>query len=248
VVLVQILDNSIYQCKRDNGDRTLPKKGRDGKYHAEGELCVVNRDTLRELFSTIQPILRVSRNFQCIMLTPLPRYLWTRCCSDPNHITNSEAPGFAAEMGKSLHELNKSLKNMIFMRKLKNISLLNSLEALGIVPPSNSPDDDEGRIIALWGPDPIHPTSAAYRELATKVASKATDLLNAQSCDLPGGNGVKRKPEPRDPWITGSQSVAKRLDSKKVSYPPRGHGGHRGNRGSRPPHRPLGRGRWFHKR
>ncbi len=72
VVLVQIFDNSIYQCKRENGDRTLPKKGRDGKYHAEGELCVVNRDTLRELFSAIQPILRVIRNFQSILLTPLP--------------------------------------------------------------------------------------------------------------------------------------------------------------------------------
>jgi hypothetical protein len=151
-------------------------------------------------------------------------------------------------MGKSLHDLNKSLKNMIFMRKLKNISLLNSLEALGIVTTSNSPDDDEGRIIAMWGSDPIHPTSAAYRELATKVASKATDLLNAQSCDLPGGSDGKRKPEQRDPWITGSQSVAKRLDNKNTSYTPRGHGGHRGHRGSRHPHRPLGRGRWFRKR
>ncbi len=50
VVLVQLLDNSVYQCKHSNGDRTLPKRGRDGNYHAEGELSVVNRDTLRELF------------------------------------------------------------------------------------------------------------------------------------------------------------------------------------------------------
>jgi hypothetical protein len=35
VVLVQLLDNSIYQCEHDNGDRTLPERGRDGKYHTE---------------------------------------------------------------------------------------------------------------------------------------------------------------------------------------------------------------------
>ncbi len=57
VVLVQILDNSIYQCKRENGDRVLPKKGCNGRYHAKEELGMVNRDTLRELFSAIQPIL-----------------------------------------------------------------------------------------------------------------------------------------------------------------------------------------------
>jgi hypothetical protein len=149
-------------------------------------------------------------------------------------------------MGKSLHELNKSLKNMIFMRKLKNISLLNSLEALEIVPTNDSSDEDEGRVIAMWGPDPIHPTSAAHRELATKVASKATDLLNSQTSEFPCGTGGKRKPEQRDPWITGYQSVAKRLDNKNLPYAPRGHGGHRG---SRTPHRPLGgRGRWFRRR
>jgi hypothetical protein len=72
VVLVQLLDNSIYQCtcKLENSNRVLPKKGRDGTYHAEGELCVVNRDTLCELFSAIQPIFKVARGFKCILLTP----------------------------------------------------------------------------------------------------------------------------------------------------------------------------------
>jgi hypothetical protein len=63
VVLVQLLDNSIYQCKHPNGDRTLPKRGRDGNYHAEGELSVVNRDTLRELFSSLQPHTADSTDF-----------------------------------------------------------------------------------------------------------------------------------------------------------------------------------------
>jgi hypothetical protein len=82
---------------------------------------------------------------------------------------NSEELGYAARMDRSLHELNKSLKNMIFMCKLKDITLLNSLEALGIIATADSciSDDDKGQVIALWGADPVHPTSAAYRELAT---------------------------------------------------------------------------------
>jgi hypothetical protein len=134
VVLVQLLDNSIYQCKHESGDRTLPKRGQDSKYHAEGEMCIVNRDTLRELFSSLQPIFKAAKNFQCILLNPLPRYLWNRCCDDPNHITNSEEPGYTANLGTNLCELNRSLKNMIFMQKMNGVNMLNSLEALGIVP------------------------------------------------------------------------------------------------------------------
>jgi hypothetical protein len=75
-------------------------------------------------------------------------------------------------MGTALHELNKSIKNMIFMRKMKGITVQSSQEALGIVPAVGDDDTagDEGQIIALWGSNPVHPTSAAYRELAAKIA------------------------------------------------------------------------------
>jgi hypothetical protein len=75
VIIIQLLDNSIYQCKVTNGDRLLPRRGADGKYHAEGELVVVNKDTLRELFASLNPVFRACKGLQCIVMTPLPRYL-----------------------------------------------------------------------------------------------------------------------------------------------------------------------------
>jgi hypothetical protein len=253
VVLIQLLDNSIYQCTLPNGDKVLPKKGRDGKYHAEGELHVVNRDTVRELFSTLQPIFRAVREFKTILLTPLPRYLWSRCCSNPLHITNSEAPGYAASMGSALRDLNKCLRNMIFMRKLKGVYTLNSMEALGLIPPMTSDHtEDEERVIALWGPDPVHPTSAAYRELAAKIAEKASEILAEKSAQEEQSVLTKRKAEPRDPWIERSQAIAKRLDDRgTVRGSGRGGGSAStrgpGSRGARPPHRPFrGRG-WWHR-
>jgi hypothetical protein len=241
VVLVQLLDNSVYQCKHSNGDRTLPKRGRDGNYHAEGELSVVNRDTLRELFSLLQPVFNAANNFKCILLSPLPRYLWNRCCGDPAHIINSEEPGYAASMGIALRELNRSLRNMIFMRKMKGVTMLNSLEALGLIP-SADPDsvsDDEGRVLALWGDDPVHPTRAAYRELATKIAEKAEQLLEEVTETATDSGHKKRKTDRRDPWISGSSSVAKRFDARP-EYAKKHQG-----RGGKPPLRPYrGRGWW----
>jgi hypothetical protein len=78
---------------------------------------VVNKDMLRELFYSLQPIFKACRGLQCIVLSPLPRYLWRRCCNNPTHITNSEQARYAAGMGTALRELMDSLRNMIFMRK-----------------------------------------------------------------------------------------------------------------------------------
>ncbi len=36
----------------------------------------------------------------------------------------------------------------------------------------NSEETDLDRILALWGPDPVHPTAAAYRILSEKIVEK----------------------------------------------------------------------------
>jgi hypothetical protein len=253
VVSIQLLDNSCFVSKTPDGDRILPRRQSDGKYHVVGELAVIDKDTLREHFLALQPIFKVVRAFKVIVLTPLPRYLWNRCCGDPSHITNSERVGFVSDMGNSLRELTVNLRNMVFMRKLKGVSVFNTIEALGIVPGNSGECLELDRILALWGADPVHPTQAAYRVLEDKIASKIESLIVDNGGDPAAGalGSVKRKADTRDQWVSGSQCVAKRSDAN--FGPPRGgpspcrayyrgrgtsHPGHRG--GGRP-HRGRGR-------
>jgi hypothetical protein len=44
-----------------------------------GKLSIVNKETLRELFTTIQPIFNAAKGLKVILMTPLSRYLWNRC-------------------------------------------------------------------------------------------------------------------------------------------------------------------------
>jgi hypothetical protein len=44
-----------------------------------------------------------------------------------------------------------SLKNMIFMRQLKDVAVVNTVEALGIIPGNTEGALDEDQILALWG-------------------------------------------------------------------------------------------------
>jgi hypothetical protein len=252
VILVQLLDNSCYECKTQDGDRVLPKRGKDGKYHVPGELRVIGKDTLREHFLSLQPLFKTAKNFKVIVLTPLPRYLWHRCCDNPAHLTNSEDDNFAREMGSRIRDLQIQLRNMIFMRKLKGVSVLNAVEALGIAQGSNNEEADLDRILALWGPDPVHPTAAAYRILSEKIVEKTDALLSeTQSGPVQEPNTHKRKARNRDSWVSGSQVFAKRSD-RGVTRGGSGGGSHARGRGMTPrqpvrgkfwPRRAV-RGRW----
>jgi hypothetical protein len=112
----------------------LPKRGSDRKFHTVGELKVVGKDSLWELFMKMVPIFKAVKGFRGIMLSPMSRYLWHRCCDDPAHITNSELPSSASDMGRGLKDLTINLRNMVFMRKLRGFTVMNMVEPLGIVP------------------------------------------------------------------------------------------------------------------
>jgi hypothetical protein len=226
VVLIQLLDNSVFECPTEQGDKVLPKRGGDGKFHAPGYLKVIGKDSLRELFMKMQPVFKIVKNFSVVVLSPLPRYLWHCCCNDPTHIVNSEQTDFASDMGRGLKDLTANLRNMIFMRKLHGVTVMNTVEALGIVPDEHRNVMDIERVIALWGGDPVHPSPAAYRLLSGKIVEKIHGIFEKSTERQETQAPVKRKQDPREAWASGSQPVAKRFENSHV-------GATRGIRGAR---------------
>jgi hypothetical protein len=103
---------------------------------------------------------------------------------------------------------------MIFMRKLKGVSVLNAVEALGIAQSHNSEETYLDRILALWGPDPVHPTAAAYRVLSDKIVEKIDTLLSeAPTGTVQESNSLSKWiADNRDSWVSGSQAFAKRTE------------------------------------
>jgi hypothetical protein len=60
-----------------------------------------------------------------------------------------------AGTGATLYKLTTHLRNMIFMRKLKEISIVNTLEVLEIIPSTGGMVTSEEEILVLWGFDPV---------------------------------------------------------------------------------------------
>jgi hypothetical protein len=204
VVAVQLLNNIGYMSARIcRGTAFSPARGR-----TEGTMCLVNckssgrGDTLRGDFLQLQPIFKACKNFKVIVITSLPGYVRARCCSNPEHIVNSEKSSFAADMGRALPDLTVNLKDMIFMRKLLRVMMLNSSEALGTILGDSSGEEGLDRIIDLLGSGPVHPAVEAYKRLASKLAAKATSLIEEPEPRPQSAAGSKNgKPDLRDQWV-----------------------------------------------
>ncbi len=207
VVLIQPFDNSIFYSCKVHGEKILTRKGKDGKYHVEGELKLISKEDMKEIFLLILPLIKAAKGKRIIIMGPLPRYLLARCCGNPGHLTNRNGDNYIDEMIQAIRDVYSWINNTIFMRRIKGVKIFNPTHALGF----NDYDVNIDTIIDLWGEDPVHPTPEAYKVLADKLASMVDDMM-AEPASVPASpTPTKKRAAPREPWIISSEPVAKRL-------------------------------------
>jgi hypothetical protein len=107
----------------------------------------------------------------------MPRYLLARCCDNPGHLTNRNVEHYIEEMIQAIRDVYSWINNTIFMRRIKGVKVFNPNHALGF----NNYDVNTDTIIELWGEDPVHPTPAAHKVLADKLAAMVDDMLAGDS-------------------------------------------------------------------
>jgi hypothetical protein len=225
VFIMQLFDNSVYYGCREEGEMLLPKKGTDRAYHVEGALKIVKKSTFRDLFNLALTVIKEAGDITVFLTVPLPRYLLEKCCSDPSHISNKYEADYESGMREALADIAAWMKSMSEMRRLKNVVIYNPMEPLGLL----DDEADEEQILRLWGPDPVHPTEAAYRAIsnhlseaiACHMAAAKTREAAAEEPKAPAA--PKQKPVRREAWISGTEPVAKRQATTN-SYLARGPG------------------------
>jgi hypothetical protein len=94
------------------------------------------------------------------------------------------------------------------MWRIKGVKVFNPTHALGF----NDYDVNIDTILELWEDDPVHPTPAAYKVLADKLAAMVDDMLAETAWPASSTtNNNKKRAAHREPWIVSSEAVAKRL-------------------------------------
>ncbi len=52
------------------------------------------------------------------------------------------------------------------------MTVFNPIEALGIIPGSDQDEKEADRVLELWGPDPVQPSSEAYKIAGQQAGGK----------------------------------------------------------------------------
>ena len=133
--------------------------------------------------------------------------------------------------------LGKLLKSLVHLCRLKRSKVLNPSVLMGIVSPDAAPAN-----VRMWGDNPVHPKSTAYKTMAARILDEiASDTVlhprrpsddHSSSAGLDRGATLAAGPSRhrnRESWTSGNQTVAARHDyadrNKSNNY---SHGGQNG--------------------
>jgi hypothetical protein len=74
----------------------------------------------------VWPILAAKRDTNCVIIPPMPRYLFTRCCNDPGHCINANEKEYSQSLLTDFLQLRHCLIRQLVSRGLTNFKVLNT--------------------------------------------------------------------------------------------------------------------------
>jgi hypothetical protein len=162
LIVYQFLDNNIYFVAKEDGSLSLPAKGKDGRYHVQGELAVATRGQVEHILKIVKPLLQVCVTVQKVLILPLPRYCYPdlRCCEKNSHMINS-GPDLEAQIKTGLGIVKKTVRSYLFKERIGNVKLIDPYVAV--------PNLDRDLFA-----DPVHLLQEGYEGLAAGVLSVLT--------------------------------------------------------------------------
>jgi len=224
IVVVHCWDNIAFMARTEEGGDLPIRKDEKGKHHVEGEIVLAGKDRLYMFFKNCIPFLKLLDGRRVLFLTPMPRYIYTSCCTASEHAPNRVEDDFERVIRQKLIEVRDYFKDFIFTSGIRG-TVLNP----GLCVPEA--DEDGNR---LWGTDPVHPLQAGYDKIAELIIGEATKAKTKKRMGEPLASNRKRiRLEPATPRWVGETSTNIATQSTGFGVP-RGNFGGRGGRGGRP--------------
>ena len=101
-----------------------------------------------------------------IIVTPIPRYLLQRCCSDPEYVPNLASEDYRKLLEDAVFDCRKNFKDFAFSKGLRNVKVLGPWNAIRRLRDS------------AWATDPIHPEPVAYDCITGSILEMVNNPTN----------------------------------------------------------------------
>jgi hypothetical protein len=113
------------------------------------------------MFTKALECFKTEKGKMIVLWVLLPRYLFDKCCTDPLHVSNKAEDGYEQAMWDILEDMATWMTSMAEMRRLKNVTIYNPMEPLGLL----DDEADEEHILQPWDTDRSTPLMWPTRQL-----------------------------------------------------------------------------------
>ena len=111
-------------------------------------------------------------------------------------------------MSNTVQSLGKQLRSLVWHRLWKNVSVVNPAAHMGIGLSAGEEEKEEelqmGVLLKRWGPDPVHPSEAAYDQLAETLLER---MAKASRAEPPNSCGPSRCEKEEEVPLSGQTAV-----------------------------------------
>jgi lysophospholipase L1-like esterase len=176
-----LFGNSSIRFEQFDGTTALPFRA-NGKYHLGGKIVTAPADIFRRVIENVIPIIKEKGNKPCVIVPPLPRYLFARCCSSPEHCTNMQEKNYQETIMSGFIRLRTDLIKQLVTLGLTNFKVMDAC-----CPANCSLTADISERIAemkkITAKDGIHFVDAGYKKIAERVTTCMAAMLSVDSND-----------------------------------------------------------------
>jgi hypothetical protein len=172
-VAFELLGNASYRFEQFDGTQALPQK-ENGRYHMKGPVVICETETYKKIIRSLSPVLLSAQDAVKVLIPPLPRYVFSPCCSNPQHCTNLGTEGAVEKLVNGVTNLRNILKKECGVMNIKNHWVLDGVGALSGVPVAHTAGSNRELLPELKGSladDGVHLSQDGTRKLALSIVS-----------------------------------------------------------------------------
>ncbi len=86
-VVLDLLSNVALLGTDDNGLPTEAMQAEDGRYHVVRSLATAPPSVVKKNLALCTPLSEFLGNAGTVLISPVPRYVYNRCCENVGHVT-----------------------------------------------------------------------------------------------------------------------------------------------------------------
>jgi hypothetical protein len=163
-----LFGNSSVRFEQYDGTTSLPFKS-NGKFHLAGKVTTTSPEIFKKVVQAVSPIIKAVGNKPCVVLPPLPRHVFTRCCNDSGHCINAGDPDYQSVMMSGFVRLKNELIKQLVSLGVSNFKVM---DTCCVTPVATTATIGErlAELKKVSSGDGIHFTADGYKHMASRVS------------------------------------------------------------------------------